>query len=80
MNPMLLMMIVSGGAMWYMPKMMEGMDPEQKAAMAKQMEMQSDPSAMFAEMFGGGGEEEGGKKQVTQGGGGEKKARRGKRD
>jgi hypothetical protein len=49
MNPMLIMMLVSGGAMYYMPKMMENMDPEQKAAMAKQMEMQSnmsDPNKM----------------------------------
>ncbi|GMH82824.1 hypothetical protein TL16_g09394 [Triparma laevis f. inornata] len=42
-NPMLLMMLFSGGMMWYMPKMMEGMDPEQKAQLEKQMAMQSDP-------------------------------------
>ena len=42
-NPMLLMMLFSAGMMWYMPKMMEGMDPEQRAQMEKQMAMQSDP-------------------------------------
>eukprot|EP00518_Triparma_eleuthera_P004369 CAMPEP_0182464028 /NCGR_PEP_ID=MMETSP1319-20130603/8197_1 /TAXON_ID=172717 /ORGANISM="Bolidomonas pacifica, Strain RCC208" /LENGTH=194 /DNA_ID=CAMNT_0024663633 /DNA_START=25 /DNA_END=605 /DNA_ORIENTATION=- len=52
-NPMLLMMLFSAGMMWYMPKMMEGMDPEQRAQMEKQMAMQSDPQAMLAELWGG---------------------------
>ena len=43
-NPMLLMMIVSVGMMVLMPKMMEGLDPEQKEQMQKQMAMQQDPS------------------------------------
>jgi hypothetical protein len=43
-NPMLLMMIVMGGMMVMMPKMMENLDPEQKEQMQRQMEMQQDPS------------------------------------
>jgi hypothetical protein len=43
-NPMLLMMIFMGGMMFMMPKMMEGLDPEQKEQMQRQMEMQQDPS------------------------------------
>ena len=61
-NPMVLMMIVGVGMMWGMPKMMEGLDPEEKARMKKQMEAQQDPTKMFSQMFsditGGGGEEE----------------------
>ncbi|GMI29161.1 hypothetical protein TrCOL_g13637 [Triparma columacea] len=72
-NPMLLMMLFSGGMMYMMPKMMEGMDDEQKEAMQKQMAMQSDPQAMLAELFGGGGDDEpvgGSKKSIGGGGGG----------
>lgn len=43
-NPMMLMMIVSVGGMVLMPKMMEGLDPEQKEQMQRQMAMQQDPS------------------------------------
>ena len=43
-NPMLLMMLVSVGMMFLMPKMMEGLDPEQKEQMQRQLEMQQDPS------------------------------------
>ena len=43
-NPMLLMMLVMGGMMFMMPKMMENLDPEQKQQMQRQMEMQQDPS------------------------------------
>lgn len=43
-NPMLLMMLVMGGMMVLMPKMMEGLDPEQKEQMQKQMELQQDPT------------------------------------
>ncbi|GMI61206.1 hypothetical protein ScalyP_jg8772 [Parmales sp. scaly parma] len=56
-NPMLLMMLFGAGMTYMMPKMMEGMDPEQKAQMEKQMAMQSDPMAMMKEMFSGGEEE-----------------------
>jgi hypothetical protein len=41
---MLLMMIVMGGMMFLMPKMMENLDPEQKEQMQRQMEMQQDPT------------------------------------
>jgi hypothetical protein len=57
-NPMVLMMLFSVGMMYFMPKMMEGLDPEEKARMKKQMEAQNDPTKMFSQMFGGGGEEE----------------------
>lgn len=43
-NPMLLMMLVMGGMMFMMPKMMENLDPEQKEQMQRQLEMQQDPS------------------------------------
>jgi len=47
--------------MYYMPKMMEGLEPEERERMQKQMEMQQNPSKMLGELFGGalgGGEEE----------------------
>lgn len=49
-NPMLLMMLVSVGGMVMLPKMMEGLDPEEKERMQKQMAMQQDPSKV-GEMF-----------------------------
>ena len=52
-NPMFLMMAFSVGLMVLMPKMMEGMDPEEKELMRKQMEMQKNPTQMFSEMMGG---------------------------
>lgn len=60
-NPMMLMMLVSGGLMFMMPKMMEGMDDEQKEQMRKQMEMQQDPTKMMSMLWNdmaGGGEED----------------------
>lgn len=63
-NPMVLMMLFSGVMMYVMPKMMEGLDPEEKAAMRKQMENQKDPTKMLSQMWGdmtGKQEEESGK-------------------
>lgn len=54
-NPMVLMMVVSAGLMLGMPKLMEGLDPEEKEQMRKQMQAQSNPTEMFSQMFGGGG-------------------------
>ncbi|KAL7513634.1 hypothetical protein ACHAXN_013005 [Cyclotella atomus] len=51
-NPMILMMIVMGGMMFMMPKMMENLDPEQKEQMQRQLEMQQDPSKMLSSMWG----------------------------
>ncbi|GKY94609.1 hypothetical protein MPSEU_000426400 [Mayamaea pseudoterrestris] len=51
-NPMVLMMLFSVGMMYFMPKMMEGMDPEEKAKFKQQMAMQSDPQRMIKEFFG----------------------------
>jgi ER membrane protein complex subunit 7 len=51
-NPMVLMMVFSVGMMVVMPKMMEGLDPEEKARMKQQMEAQNDPTKMFSQMFG----------------------------
>ncbi|KAG7337292.1 DUF2012 domain containing protein [Nitzschia inconspicua] len=51
-NPMVLMMLFSVGMMVIMPKLMEGMDPEEKARMKQQMEAQKDPTQMFSQMFG----------------------------
>mmetsp|Transcript_16013 Transcript_16013/g.44345 ORF Transcript_16013/g.44345 Transcript_16013/m.44345 type:complete len:231 (+) Transcript_16013:132-824(+) len=51
-NPMVLMMVFSGGMMFMMPKMMEGLEPEEKARMKAQMEAQQDPSKMISQMWG----------------------------
>ena len=51
-SPMVIMMIFSGVMMYALPKMMEGLDPEEKAAMRKQMEAQQDPTKMFSQMWG----------------------------
>ena len=65
-NPMVLMMLVSAALMFIMPKMMEGLDPEQQAHFRKQMENQGDPakllSSMFQEIASSGTEEDEGKK------------------
>jgi hypothetical protein len=63
-NPMVLMMLFGGVMTFVMPKMMEGLDPEEKAAMRKQMEAQKDPTKMLSQMWGdmtGKQEEESGK-------------------
>ena len=60
-NPMVLMMLFSVGMMVVMPKMMEGLDPEEKARMKQQMEAQKDPTQMFSQMWGeitGSGEDQ----------------------
>jgi hypothetical protein len=59
-NPMFLMMAVSAGLMFLMPKMMEGMDEEEKAKMREQMAAQQDPTKMMSNLFSGftGGTEE----------------------
>lgn len=51
-NPMFMMMLFSVGIMFLMPKMMEGLDPEEKERMKQQMEMQKDPSKMFSQIWG----------------------------
>lgn len=59
-NPMFLMMAFSAVMMFLMPKMMEGLDPEEKARMREQMKNQQDPSKMISQLWGGiaGGAEE----------------------
>jgi hypothetical protein len=60
-NPMVLMMGFSAVLMFIMPKMMEGLEPEDKERMKQQMEMQKDPTKMFGQLWGdltGPGEEE----------------------
>jgi len=60
-NPMVLMMLFSGGMMFLMPKMMEGMDPEERAQMQKQMQNQQDPTKMLTSLWNDistGGQEE----------------------
>lgn len=59
-NPMILMMLFTVGLMYFMPKMMEGLEPEERERMQKQMEMQQNPTKMIGELFGGmgGGEPE----------------------
>lgn len=45
------------GMIYMMPKMMEGLDPEEREQMKKQMEMQQDPSKMLGSLFGLGDED-----------------------
>jgi hypothetical protein len=52
-QPMVLMMLFSGGMMFLMPKMMENMDPEEMKNMQEEMG-DTDPQAMLRNMFGGG--------------------------
>jgi hypothetical protein len=73
-NPMFLMMIVSVGLMFVMPKMMEGLDPEQQEQMRQQMKNQQDPSKMLSQMFSGA--EETPAKKISS----SKKTRRTKRE
>mmetsp|Transcript_4386 Transcript_4386/g.12355 ORF Transcript_4386/g.12355 Transcript_4386/m.12355 type:complete len:249 (-) Transcript_4386:43-789(-) len=91
-NPMVLMMVVSVGLMAFMPKMMEGMDDEQKEQMRQQMatqnQMMTDPTKAFSNLFGevaGSGsaaEDDNANRQrrIESSKAGGKTARRGKRD
>jgi len=54
-NPMFLMMAFSVGMMFVMPKMMEGLDPEEKAQMQRQMKAQSNPTQMIQDLLSGKG-------------------------
>ena len=40
--------------MYMLPKMMEGMDPEERAMMQKQIQMQQNPTQMMSNLFSGG--------------------------
>ena len=51
-NPMFLMMAFSVGMMFVMAKMMENLEPEEKARMQQQMEMQKDPTKMLSQLWG----------------------------
>jgi ER membrane protein complex subunit 7 len=75
-NPMLQMMIVMVGMMYMMPKLMEDMNPEERAQMKKQMALQQDPVKMLGEMFTGGGSstEAGAATTAAIEGGGKKKS------
>ena len=87
-NPMVLMMLVSVGLMAFMPKMMEGLDDEQREQMRQQMatqnQMMTDPTKAFSSLFGdgGGAEDDTGRQQrrIESSKAGGKTARRGKRD
>jgi len=46
------MMLFSVVLMVAMPKMMEGLDPEEKAKMKQQMQAQQDPTKMLSQMWG----------------------------
>lgn len=52
-NPMVLMMLFSVVMMFVMPKMMEGLDPEEKEQMRKQMKAQQNPTEMLSQLWGG---------------------------
>ena len=51
-NPMVLMMAFSVGLMFLMPKMMEGLEPEERERIKQQMEVQKDPTKMLGQMWG----------------------------
>jgi ER membrane protein complex subunit 7 len=50
-NPMMLMMLLSIGMMFLMPKMMENLEPEERERMQKQMAAQQDPSKMLSNLW-----------------------------
>lgn len=52
-NPMVIMMIATLGFMYFLPKMLENMDPEERAMMQKQMARQQNPQQMLGELLGG---------------------------
>jgi ER membrane protein complex subunit 7 len=81
-NPMLLMMIVMVGMMYMMPKLMEDMNPEERAQMKKQMALQQDPVKMLGEMFTGGvsSETATGAPAAIEGGGSGSKKKSGKKN
>ena len=80
--------------MAFMPKMMEGLDDEQREQMRQQMatqnQMMTDPTKAFSSLFGemaGSGEDDGGgsnaanrQRRIESSKAGGKTARRGKRD
>jgi hypothetical protein len=51
-NPMVMMMGFSAVLMFLMPKMMEGLEPEEKERMKQQMAMQKDPSKLLGQLWG----------------------------
>jgi hypothetical protein len=55
-NPMVFMMIAMAGMAYMLPKLMEGMDPEERAMMQKQMQAQQNPQQMLSSLLGIGGD------------------------
>lgn len=53
MNPMMIMMFVSVGLMWLMPKMMENLSPEELKEAQEKMAKQQNPNEVFNNLFGG---------------------------
>mmetsp|Transcript_25634 Transcript_25634/g.76966 ORF Transcript_25634/g.76966 Transcript_25634/m.76966 type:complete len:217 (-) Transcript_25634:29-679(-) len=51
-NPMLLMLLFTCGMVVFMPKLMDAMDPEERAQMQKQMAGAQDPASMLKRMMG----------------------------
>mmetsp|Transcript_22705 Transcript_22705/g.44555 ORF Transcript_22705/g.44555 Transcript_22705/m.44555 type:complete len:220 (-) Transcript_22705:345-1004(-) len=62
MNPMVLMMAVMMGLMFVLPKLQEGMDPEELKKLQEDMKKsqadQPDPQKLLGSMFGGGNTDE----------------------
>ena len=50
-NPMMLMMLFSIGMMYFMPKMMENLEPEERERMQKQLKAQQNPSEMLSNLW-----------------------------
>lgn len=70
-NPMMLMMLVSVGMMFLMPKMMENLEPEERERMQKQMQDQQDPTKMLSNLWndmsgGNAAEQEGKPKKIKK--------------
>ena len=57
-NPMLLMMMFTCGLVVFMPKLMDGMDPEEKKKLQEQMGAAQDPASMMKSLFGLQGDED----------------------
>ena len=74
-NPMLLMMGFTMLMVFFMPKLMDSLDPEERKRMEEQMSNSSDPQKMIKGLFGLSDEKESDSEEEGSKGGGKKKRR-----
>ena len=74
-NPMLLMMGFTMLMVFFMPKLMDSLDPEERKRMEEQMSNSSDPQKMIKGLFGLSDEKESDSEDEGSKGGGKKKRR-----